>query len=55
MKKALPRKVSSTEIGSGIRTLRGIRVMLDEDLARLYGVATKRLNEAVGRNGSRLP
>src|SRR6476620_7016832 len=33
----------------------GQRVMLDEDLAELYGVATKRLNEQVKRNRERFP
>ncbi len=35
--------------------LRGIRVMLDLDLADLYGVTTKRLNEQVKRNRDRFP
>ncbi|HUI07862.1 MAG TPA: ORF6N domain-containing protein [Verrucomicrobiae bacterium] len=38
-----------------IRIVRGQRVILDADLARVYGVPTKRLNEAVKRNGSRFP
>lgn len=38
-----------------IFTLRSRRVILDSDLARLYGVATKRFNEAVRRNGRRFP
>jgi hypothetical protein len=38
-----------------IHVLRGERVMLDEDLAILYGVPTKRLNEAVRRNLRRFP
>jgi hypothetical protein len=33
----------------------GTRVMLDADLARLYGVATKNLDKAVKRNASRFP
>ena len=33
-----------------IRSIRGQRVILDADLARLYGVPTKRLNEQVRRN-----
>ena len=32
-----------------IREIRGERVMLDSDLARVYGVPTKRLNEQVDR------
>ncbi|MDD5450051.1 MAG: ORF6N domain-containing protein [Candidatus Omnitrophica bacterium] len=35
--------------------IRGHRVMLDRDLARLYGVSTKRLNEQVKRNIKRFP
>jgi hypothetical protein len=35
--------------------LRGQKVMLDRDLAGLYGVPTKRLNEAVRRNPARFP
>ena len=38
-----------------ILALRGERVMLDTDLAELYGVPTKRLNEQVKRNASRFP
>lgn len=35
--------------------VRGLRVMLDEDLARIYGVSTKRLNQQVRRNRYRFP
>ena len=35
--------------------IRGQKVMLDTDLAALYGVGTKRLNEQVRRNKSRFP
>ena len=38
-----------------IHTIRGLRVILASDLARLYSVPTKRLNEAVKRNKSRFP
>jgi plasmid maintenance system antidote protein VapI len=38
-----------------IYQLRGLKVMLDSDLAELYGVETKRLNEQVGRNSDRFP
>lgn len=38
-----------------IFTIRGHRIMLDADLARLYGVTTKVLNQAVKRNSSRFP
>jgi hypothetical protein len=35
--------------------VRGHRVMLDRDLARLYGVTTKRLNQQFTRNRHRFP
>jgi hypothetical protein len=38
-----------------IFSIRGHRVMLDADLARLYGVSTKRFNEAFKRNRQRFP
>ena len=38
-----------------ILLIRGQRVMLDTDLAQLYGVSTKRLNEQVHRNKKRFP
>jgi len=38
-----------------IHVIRGQKVMLDADLARLYEVPTKRLNEAVRRHASRFP
>jgi hypothetical protein len=38
-----------------IYTIRGDKVMLDEDLARIYGVTTKVLNQAVKRNLDRFP
>lgn len=38
-----------------ILVLRGQKVMLDADLAELYGVSTKRLNEQVRRNQERFP
>ncbi|OPZ86741.1 MAG: ORF6N domain protein [bacterium ADurb.Bin429] len=42
-------------ISATIFTLRDQRVILDSDLARLYGVTTKRLNEQVKRNIDRFP
>jgi hypothetical protein len=38
-----------------IHIIRGQKVMLDEDLAMLYEIETKRLNEQVKRNLSRFP
>lgn len=43
------------QIGSLIRTIRGQKVILDSDLARIYGVPTKVLNQAVKRNLKRFP
>ena len=43
------------KIEAMIYSIRGHRVMLDSDLARLYGVETKRLNEQVKRNLERFP
>ena len=42
-------------IGLAITVLRGQRVILDAELAALYGVATKRFNEQVRRNIERFP
>lgn len=42
-------------IKSNIQLLRGRHVMLDEDLAKLYGVETRRLVEQVKRNSERFP
>jgi hypothetical protein len=38
-----------------IRTIRGFRVMLDYDLAKIYGVPTFRFNEIIKRNRHRVP
>ena len=38
-----------------ILIIRGIKVMIDSDLAGLYGVTTKRMNEQVKRNAKRFP
>ena len=42
-------------IEKSILAVRGHNIMLDEDLAQLYGVTTKRLNEQVRRNLDRFP
>ena len=42
-------------IKSRIFTIRGVQVMLDRDLAQIYGVSTSRLNEQVKRNAGRFP
>lgn len=43
------------DLSSRIYTIRDVQVMLDEDLAILYGTSTMRLNEQVKRNKSRFP
>ena len=49
------KNIDSINIESLIRVIRGHQVMLDSDLAMLYGVETKRLNEQVKRNINRFP
>ena len=44
-----------SKVESLIRVIRGQQVMLDRDLAELYGVETRRLNEQVKRNIERFP
>jgi len=46
---------SVEQIESRIFLIRGQKVMLDQDLAELYGVETKRFNEQVRRNSERFP
>lgn len=43
------------DVTQRIRVVRGARVLVDSDLAEIYGVATKRLNEARLRNARRFP
>lgn len=45
----------ATQIADAIHLVRGQKVMLDRDLAALYGVSTKALNQAVSRNRERFP
>ena len=47
--------VPTTDIENMIFNVRGQQVMLDRDLAQLYGVETKVLNQAVKRNLERFP
>lgn len=57
----MPKKTDSQalvpvdQIERSIHVIRGQRVMLDFDLAKLYGVTTRRLNEQVRRNLERFP
>jgi hypothetical protein len=50
-------KAGPTDIGidTMIHTVRGTRIMLDSDLARIYGVQTRVFNQALKRNMSRFP
>ena len=45
--------VVTTPVESRIMSIRGNQIMIDRDLAELYGVETKRLNEAVKRNNKK--
>jgi ORF6N domain len=47
--------VPMERISHAIVVLRGHRVIIDRDLAAIYGATTKRLNEAVKRNLARFP
>lgn len=47
--------IQQEEIQNRIYTIRGRRVMFDRDLASLYGVETRVLNQAVTRNTERFP
>ncbi len=48
-------QLTPEKIETMIYTVRGLRVMLDSDLAKLYGVETKVLNQAINRNLERFP
>ena len=48
-------KLNGVPLEKRIVTVRGQRVIVDADLARLYGVTTKALNQAVKRNTHRFP
>lgn len=47
--------IGELEIRQRIKTIRGVQVMLDRDLAELYGVSVSALNQAVSRNSERFP
>ena len=47
--------VMANDIESRIFTIRGLQVMLDRDLADLYGVETRVLKQSVNRNVVRFP
>ena len=48
-------ELTSKDLGEKIHVIRGHRVMLDSDLAELYEVSAKRLNQQVMRNRERFP
>jgi len=54
-KKELQALVAEQKILNRIYVFRGQKVMIDEDLAQMYGVETRRLNEQVKRNTKRFP
>ncbi len=47
--------IDQREIENRIFTFRSVQIMIDSDLAELYGVETKVLNQAVKRNIERFP
>lgn len=47
--------LNQKQIENRIFTSRGVQVMLDSDLAKMYGVPTGRINEQVKRNNERFP
>ncbi len=53
--KSTKQGITVHEIEQTIHVIRGQRVMLDSDLAELYGVTTAALNQAVKRNTERFP
>ncbi|HEY8994085.1 MAG TPA: ORF6N domain-containing protein [Lacunisphaera sp.] len=55
MKKRAPMYPPAVSIDGVIHTIRGERIILDSDLAALYGVQTKALNQAVRRNREKFP
>ena len=55
MAKKTKAPVTIEQIDGMIHTIRGVRVMLDRDLAKIYGVPTFRFNEAIKRNRHRFP
>ena len=52
---SLPSLIPTERIASRIFLIRGVKVMLDNDLAKLYGVETKQLTRQVRRNIDRFP
>ena len=55
MSKSIVSIIQSSAVSSRIYLIRGKRVLIDSDLAELYGVLTKNLNKAIQRNLNRFP
>ncbi len=54
-KNRAPKKAPAVSIDGVIHTVRGERVILDADLAKIYGIETRVLNQAVRRNRDKFP
>ena len=54
-KEMIELEITAEQIKSRIYTIRGVQVMLDRDIANLFGVETRRVNEQVKRNSERFP
>ena len=52
---ATPNTIETQEIETRLIVLRGQKVLIDRDVAELYGVETKRVNEAVKNNPDKFP
>ena len=55
MRCGMENEISTLQIEKKIFVIRGVQVMIDRDIAELYGVETKVLNQAVKRNITRFP
>ena len=51
----MPELISIEAVANQIFFIRGVKVMLDRDLANMYGVETRVLNQAVKRHEKRFP
>ena len=47
--------INAEELDGKILEIRGQRVLLDRDIARIYGVATRDVNKAVSNNPGKFP
>ena len=51
----MPDQPLAETIEGAIHVIRGVRIMLDSDVAQYFGVTTKQLNQALARNAGRFP